>query len=88
MADTGFPTQNYTNQKTILENEVLGTTYTPAAGEPGYISGLNTVYTLTSGPEGSTSVPDTGTTVLLFGFGLIGMLGLQRAIRFTAVGAR
>ena len=81
MADTGFPTQNYTNQKTILEDEILGTTYTPAPGEPGYINGFLMVYTFLSGPEGANTVPDNGGTVLLFGFGLIGMIGLQRAIR-------
>ena len=89
LADTGFPTQNYTNQKTILEDEILGTTYTPAPGEPGYISGLNTIYKFISGPnEVTNGVPETGSTVLLFGFGLIGMIGLQRAIRVTAARAR
>ncbi|HEY4285432.1 MAG TPA: VPDSG-CTERM sorting domain-containing protein [Chthoniobacterales bacterium] len=89
LADTGFPTQNYTNQKTILEDEILGTTYTPGPGDPGSINGLLVVYKFLSGPnEGATGVPDAGSTVLLFGFGLIGMIGVQRAIRFTAARAR
>ena len=89
LADTGFPTQNYANQKTILEDEILGTTYTPGPGDPGFIDGLNTVYKFFSGPNGvPTSVPDTGSTAFLFGLGLIGMIGLLRAIRFTAARAR
>jgi len=89
LADTGFPTQNYTNQKTILENEIVGNTYTPSAGDPGFISGLNTIYQFFSGPnEGANGVPDTGSTVLLLGLGLIGIIGLQRALRFTAARAR
>jgi hypothetical protein len=89
LADTGFPTQNYTTQKTILENEIVGNIYTPGPGEPGFISGLNTVYQFFSGPnDGANGVPDKGSTVLLLGLGLIGMIGLQRGIRFTAARAR
>ena len=89
LADTGFPTQNYTNQKTILEDEILGTTYTPAAGEPGSISGLNVIYKFLSGPNDvPTSVPETGSTILLLGFGLIGMIGVRRAMRFTGARVR
>src|SRR3954453_698068 len=78
LSDAGFPSQNYANQKTILENEIFGTTYTPLPGDPGAINGLNVVYTFVSGPNG---VPDPGSTMLLFGLGLIGMVALQRAIR-------
>jgi hypothetical protein len=82
MADTGFPTQNYANQKSILEDEINGTFYTPLPGEPGYISGLATTYQLFSGPNAITNgVPETGSTMLLLAVAVIGMIVCQRAVR-------
>jgi hypothetical protein len=83
-ADTGLPTAFYTN--TFVGREVVGGgpanlnhtfTYTPTAGEPGFIAGFSVTYFIQS----SVVVPEPGPIVLgsvSAGAGLVGVWWRRR----------
>jgi len=77
LADTGFPTANYTNVFTVTEVNG-GIVYTPTAGQPGFVAGAiaPVTYRVTSDPP----VPEPATMVLL-ATGLTGALGSRRVRR-------
>ena len=72
LADTGLPSQMFTNTVTIQENPSGPTIYTPVAGQPGFS---------TDSPLGNSfrifSTPDTGSTVLMLGAATAGLVFLR-----------
>ena len=63
IADTGFPISQYTNTVTLSEvgpEGANGISYTPIAGQPGFIAGFVTTYNITS-----DSVPEPASLALL-----------------------
>jgi hypothetical protein len=73
LADRGFPTGLYTNVLTVLEVGPEGNngfTYTPTAGQPGFVAGAGgpVTYVIVSD---SAAVPEPA-TLLLLGSGLAG----------------
>jgi hypothetical protein len=80
LADTGFPTSQYTNTVTLTEvgpEGANGITYIPTANQPGFIAGFITTYNITS-----DSVPEPATLTLLAGSSL--MVLCRRGRRRTA----
>jgi hypothetical protein len=79
LADTGFPTAFYTNTATFFEvgpEGANGFTYTPLAGQPGFVAGAGgpVTYVITS-----DVVPEPGSFALL-ALGVL-CLGCRRAAR-------
>ena len=72
LADTGLPSQMFTNTVTIQENPSGPTIYTPVAGQPGFS---------TDSPLGNSflifSTPDTGSTLLMLGAATAGLVFLR-----------
>ena len=72
LADTGLPSQMFTNTVTIQENPSGPTIYTPVAGQPGFS---------TDSPLGNSflifSTPDTGSTLLMLGAAIAGFVFLR-----------
>jgi len=73
LADTGFPTALYTNNLTIFET--IGPsgdhfTYTPTAGQPGFVAGFGVTYNFTSSVA---AVPEPGPLALSATAGLVGV---------------
>ena len=73
LADTGFPTQLYSNNFALAENLSGPTTYTPTIGQPGYDAGLNITYIINS----PAAVPEPS-SIALFGVGLAGAIAMRR----------
>jgi hypothetical protein len=73
LADTGLPSLMYDNPVTIQENPSGPTIYTPIAGQPGFS---------TDSPLGDSflifSTPDTGSTLLMLGAAIAGLVFLRR----------
>jgi hypothetical protein len=73
LADTGLPSSMFTNTVTIQENPSGPTIYTPTAGQPGFS---------TDSPLGDSfrifSTPDTGSTLLMLGAAIAGIVFLRR----------
>ena len=73
LADTGLPSGMYDNTLTIQENPSGPTIYTPTAGQPGFS---------TDSPLGDSfrifSTPDTGSTLLMLGAAIAGLVFLRR----------
>jgi hypothetical protein len=73
LADTGLPSLRYDNAVTIQENPSGPTIYTPVAGQPGFS---------TDSPLGNSfrifSTPDTGSTLLMLGAAIAGLMFLRR----------
>jgi hypothetical protein len=72
LADTGLPSLMYDNPVTIQENPSGPTIYTPAPGQPGFS---------TDSPLGDSflifSTPDTGSTLLMLGAAIAGLVLLR-----------
>jgi hypothetical protein len=73
LADTGLPSLMYENPVIIQENPSGPTIYTPAPGQPGFS---------TDSPLGDSfrifSTPDTGSTLLMLGAAIAGLVFLRR----------
>lgn len=72
LADTGFPTLNYSNMLTIYEAPSGTTTYTPTAGQPGFVEGARGLvsYVISSSEARTIGVPESGSTILLLGLAI------------------
>lgn len=70
LGDTGFPTSLFTNVLTFTEING-GLTYTPLAGNPGFVSGFNVTYQIAS--DDGVTVPEPA-SVALFTVGTMGLL--------------
>ncbi len=72
LADTGLPALMFSNTVTIQENPSGPTIYTPKAGQPGFS---------TDSPLGNSflifSTPDTGSTLLMLGAAIAGLVFLR-----------
>jgi hypothetical protein len=72
LADTGLPSSMFSNTVTIQENPSGPTIYTPTEGQPGFSS---------DSPLGDSfrifSTPDTGSTLLMLGAAIAGLLFLR-----------
>jgi len=72
LADTGLPSGLYDNRVTIQESQSGPTIYTPTAGQPGFS---------TDSPLGDSfhifSAPDTGSTLLMLGAAIAGLVFLR-----------
>jgi len=73
LADTGLPSSMFSNTVIIQENPSGPTIYTPIAGQPGFS---------TDSPLGDSfrifSTPDTGSTLLMLGAAIAGLVSLRR----------
>jgi hypothetical protein len=73
LADTGLPSSMFSNTVIIQENPSGPTIYTPIAGQPGFS---------TDSPLGDSfrifSTPDTGSTILMLGAAIAGLVFLRR----------
>jgi hypothetical protein len=76
-ADTGFPSSFYTNTFSLIESDLGDVTYTPTAGQPGFVAGFGVTYHIISAPA---AVPDTGRSALLLGIGIAALVIIQRAL--------
>jgi PEP-CTERM motif len=82
LADTRFPLLNYANSLTLTEvGPEVGPngfmSYTPTAGQPGFLPGLSATYNITS------DVPEPASLVMM-GIGLAAVVGLAWRRRRTA----
>ena len=72
LADTGLPSSMFSNTVIIQENQSGPTIYTPKAGQPGFS---------TDSPLGDSflifSSPDTGSTLLMLGAAIAGLVLLR-----------
>ena len=72
LADTGLPSSMFSNTVIIRENPSGPTIYTPKAGQPGFS---------TDSPLGNSflifSTPDTGSTLLMLGAAIAGLVLLR-----------
>lgn len=86
LAETGFPTLLYGNNLQIPENLAGPTTYTPSSGQPGYVAGsLNLVSYVMFSAEGSSAVPDGGSSALLMGVALLGIAVAGRLLHWSCL---
>jgi hypothetical protein len=69
LADTGLPTAFYVNPAIVPENENAATIFTPIAGQPGFLPNAPVPITYRI-----FSTPDGGSTLLLFGFAVCGLM--------------
>jgi len=73
LADTGLPSSRFSNTVIIQENPTGPTIYTPTEGQPGFSS---------DSPLGDSfrifSTPDTGSTLLMLGAAIAGLVFLRR----------
>ena len=73
LADTGLPSSMFSNTVIIQENPTGPTIYTPTEGQPGFSS---------DSPLGDSfrifSTPDTGSTLLMLGAAIAGLVFLRR----------
>jgi hypothetical protein len=79
LADTGFPSANYTNTFSLTENTLGATLYTPIAGQPGFIAavpGAATYHIFSE--EFVANVPETGGTMAFMGLALLALIPLGR----------
>lgn len=92
LADTGFPTANYTNTFSLVENVSGATSYTPLVGQPGFVTGAGgpVTYLLTSDAGGVSTVPDLGNAALLMAFAMAALIIFARMSRgrFATAAAR
>jgi hypothetical protein len=89
LADTGFPTAVYANNLSLAENTFGPTTYTPTAGEPGFVAGAGGPVTYVIFSSEVSGVPDTGSSALLLTFGMIALfLTAPRLLSVTTSSAR
>jgi hypothetical protein len=79
-ADTGFPTETYTNEAFLTEGADGVTTYSPTAGQPGFVADFDVTYIIQSSPE-TTGAPDTGSGIALLGLGLASLACFRRFAR-------
>jgi len=81
LADTGFPTQFYTNTVTLLEvgpEGNNGIVYTPTANQPGFVAGFSVTYHIISD---ESTVPEPASAWLTFAAVAYLAVGLRRARR-------
>jgi hypothetical protein len=85
LADLGFPTAAYSNQKQLIEQGVEGNDgffgYTPGPADPGYVPGFAVTYNFIS-DAGST--PEPTRVVGLLGIASMGLIGVVWRRRRTA----
>jgi hypothetical protein len=78
LADTGLPPSFYANTLTLMENSLGVAAYTPVAGQPGFEAGSSAPITFRF-----FSVPETGSSLSLFGLALCGIALLRRKARLV-----
>jgi hypothetical protein len=82
LADIGFPTSLYTNTLTLTEVGPEGNngfTYTPTAGQPGFVSGAGGPVTYAFLSDGSLIAPEPSTIAMfLCGAGIFGIAWFHR----------
>jgi len=78
LADTGFPSANYSNTFSIIENTLGETIYTPTQGQPGLVANATgfVSYHIVS-TEAANGVPEGGSTVML----MLSAVGALAALR-------
>jgi hypothetical protein len=79
LADTGLPTALNTNTFSMPENTLGLTSYTPTAGQPGFVSGAGGPVTYLIDSD-SPAVPDLGSSALLLALALAALLGGQSVL--------
>lgn len=82
LADTGFPSANYTNTFSLTENPLGETLYTPLAGQPGFVAGTSGVVTYHIFSEElptSNGVPEQGRTAVLMALSMMTLIGVAWA---------
>ncbi len=77
LADTGFPSAFYTNTFSMLENLNGPTSYTPTAGQPGYIPVFPGFTYLINSPS---AVPEGGSSIGLLTLGLVALIYGRRRV--------
>jgi hypothetical protein len=80
LADTGFPSANYANTFSLIENPLGATVYTPTAGQPGFIAVVPgaATYHIFSEEIAASGVPETGGTMAFMGLALLALIPLGR----------
>ena len=76
LADTPVAPTLYANTVALVENESGYTTYTPSAGQPGFVSGANVQVTYEFLSD-TSNVPEPA-TLAVFGAGLAGFAAFRR----------
>ena len=79
LADTGLPAALNTNTFSMPENTLGLTSYTPTAGQPGFVSGSAGPVTYLIDSE-TAAVPDVGSSALLLALALAALLGGQSVL--------
>ena len=84
LADIGIPTARYTNVLTLTEIGAEGNngfTYTPTAGQPGFVAGAGGPVTYIIRSDTPSTVPEVSSLALLgFGFLGLGILFKKRSV--------